>query len=132
MLRSLSQRWLHRKDSPVTPMPNHRPWFLGLREHLGHQVKLIDVANVVLPAERASAGYDLGKVILIDEGRWGLAVTEVAEVITLSAEAVKWRKREAAAGDPRAWLAGTVIEHMCALIDSEAFAGMLGGNGPLA
>lgn len=116
----------------VTPMPNHQPWFLGLREHLGHQVKLIDVAKVVLPAERACAGYGLGKVILIDAGRWGLAVTDVAEVITLSAEAVKWRKREPAATDHRAWLAGTVIEHMCALIDSEAFAGMLGGHGPLA
>lgn len=116
----------------VTPMPNHRPWFLGLREHLGHQVKLIDVAKVVLPPERAAAEYDLGKVILIDDGRWGLAVSEVAEVITLSAEAVKWRKRETAAGDSRAWLAGTVIERMCALIDSEAFAGMLGGNGPPA
>lgn len=116
----------------VTPMPNHRPWFLGLREHLGHQVKLIDVAKVVLPPERAAGEYDLGKVILIDGGRWGLVVSEVAEVITLSAEAVKWRKRETAAGDSRAWLAGTVIERMCALIDSEAFAGMLGGNGPPA
>lgn len=116
----------------VTPMPNHRAWFLGLREHLGHQVKLIDVAKVVLPPERAAEESEPGKVILIDGGRWGLAVSEVAEVVTLSAGAVKWRKREAAAGDTRAWLAGTVIERMCALIDSDAFAAMLGGSGPPA
>lgn len=120
----------------VTPMPNHQPWFLGLREHLGRQVKLIDVAKVVLPPERAGAagvdpGAELGKVILIDDGRWGLACTEVAEVITLSAAAVKWRKREGAGAGGRPWLAGAVIEHMCALIDTAAFAGMLNGDAPM-
>ena len=117
----------------VTPMPNHRPWFLGLREHLGCQVKLIDVAKVVLPPGRAAGTESApGKVILIDDGRWGLAVSEVAEVITLSTDAVKWRKREGAGAGSRPWLAGTVIDRMCALIDSDAFAGMLGGSGPPA
>ena len=125
----------------VTSLPNHQPWFLGLREHLGHQVKLIDVAKVILPPERwpqacaeAEEGTDTGsygKVILIDDGRWGLVCSEVAEVITLSNEAVKWRKREGVQAGSRPWLAGTVIERMCALIDSDAFAGMLGGDGPL-
>lgn len=125
----------------VTSLPNHQPWFLGLREHLGHQVKLIDVAKVILPPERwpqacaeAEEGTDTGsygKVILIDDGRWGLVCSEVAEVITLSNEAVKWRKREGVQAGSRPWLSGTVIDRMCALIDSDAFAGMLGGDGPL-
>lgn len=112
----------------VTEMPNHRPWFLGLREHLGHKVKLIDVANIVLPPDRyadlppADSGR-LGKVILIDGGRWGLACDAVAEVISLSPADVKWRGR---AGS-RPWLAGTVIRQMCALIDTDAFAAMLAG-----
>lgn len=120
----------------VTAMPNHQPWFLGLREHLGHQVKLIDVAKVILPPERwPQTGSDAdaqayGKVILIDDGRWGLVCSEVAEVIVLSHEAVKWRKRESCRAGSRPWLAGTVIDHMCALIDSDVFAGMLGGDGP--
>ena len=114
----------------VTPLPNHRPWFLGLREHLGHQVKLIDVAKVVLPPDRWPApddGAAHGKVILIDGGRWGLVCSEVAEVIVLSAAAVKWRSQSGS----RRWLAGTVIDRMCALLDSAALAEMLGGEGPV-
>lgn len=118
-------------DEAVTAMPNHRPWFLGLREYLGHKVKLIDVANVVLPDDRYAAlapadANRLGKVILIDDGRWGLAVDAVDVVVTLSVDAVKWRTQ---AGS-RPWLAGTVIKHMCALIDTDAFADMLGSEGP--
>ena len=111
----------------VTPMPNHQPRFLGLREHLGQQVKLIDLAAVVLPADRRAAlppaEERCGKVILIDGGRWGLVCDAVDEVVTLAPADVKWRGR---AGS-RPWLAGTVIERMCALIDTEAFADMLAG-----
>lgn len=111
----------------VTPLPNHQPRFLGLREHLGQQVKLIDVAQVVLPPDRRAAlppGEErFGKVILIDGGRWGLVCDAVDEVITLARADVKWRGQ---AGN-RPWLAGTVIRRMCALIDTEAFADMLAG-----
>lgn len=115
----------------VTEMPNHQPWFLGLREHLGHKVKLIDVANVVLPPDRCAslAAPDsgrLGKVILIGDGQWGLACDDVGEVVTLSVDAVKWRTKRGG----RPWLAGTVIKEMCALIDTDTFAQMLGSSGP--
>lgn len=115
----------------VTPMPNHQAWFLGLREHLGRRVRLIDVAQVVLPPDRRAAlappgSGRLGNVILIGDGGWGLACDAVDEVITLSPDAVKWRSREGS----RLWLAGTVIKEMCALIDTDAFAAMLAGPGP--
>jgi len=115
----------------VTPMPGHQPWFLGLQEHLGRQVRLIDVARVVLPPDRhaalaPAADGRLGKVILIGDGDWGLACDAVDEVITLAPDAVKWRGRDGS----RPWLAGTVIEEMCALIDADAFAAMLAGRGP--
>lgn len=117
----------------VTELPNHQSWFLGLRTHLGHKVKLIDVANVVLPADRRAClpavdSGRLGKVILIDEGRWGLACDNVAEVITLSSADVKWRSQ---AGS-RPWLAGTVIKQMCVLIDTEAIAAMLLDSGSVS
>lgn len=119
------------ENAAVAPMPNHQPWFLGLREHLGRRVRLIDVAQVVLPEDRRAAlappdGGRLGKVILIGDGGWGLACDAVAEVITLAPDAVKWRSQ---AGS-RPWLAGTVIKEMCALIDTDAFAAMLAGSGP--
>ena len=54
-------------------------------------------------------------------GTWGLACDSVGEVIDLSMEQVKWRSSRS----KRRWLAGTVLEHMCAIIDPPAFAEML-------
>ncbi|MFA7386301.1 MAG: chemotaxis protein CheW [Thiohalobacteraceae bacterium] len=110
----------------VNEMPNHQPWFLGLRTHQGRKVKLIDVARLVLPADRhadlapADSGR-LGKVVLLDDAEWGLACDAVSEVISLSDTDVKWRTTPGT----RPWLAGTVIKQMCALIDTQAFADML-------
>lgn len=121
-------------DAVVTPVPGPQPWLLGLREHLGRRVRLIDVAQVVLPADRRAAlavagGDRLSKVIVIDAGGddgWGLACDAVGEVITLSPDAVQWRTR---AGS-RPWLAGTVIKEMCALIDMGALVDLVAGRDP--
>lgn len=117
-------------DDKLTEMPNHRAWFLGLSEHHGQRIKLIDTAAVVLPADRYARlgpadSSRLGKVVMIDDKRWGLACEEVGEVITLTAESVKWRTEKGR----RPWLAGTVIDHMCALLDTDAFAGVLREQG---
>jgi len=119
--------WL---DEAVTEMPNHRGWFLGLRDHLQHRVKLIDIAAVILPPDRyaslaAADSSRLGKVVLINDYEWGLACEDVAEMITLEPDAVKWRPP----GGDRRWLAGTVIEHMCALLNVDAFGDMLREEG---
>lgn len=106
----------------ITPMPGHADHFLGLLQHLDQQVKVIDTAGVVLPPERLaaldSADRRYGNVILIDEGRWGLACDRVGEVVTLDKDGVRWRTRSG----KRRWLAGTVIEHMCALLDTGQMA----------
>jgi len=44
----------------------------------------------------------------------------------LTPAAVKWRGHSGS----RPWLAGTVIDRMCALIDADAFAQMLETEGP--
>ncbi len=110
----------------VTPMPGHAPWYLGLMQYRDNSVPVVDTAHLVLPPDRmarlqSSAGERLGRVVFIDDGRWGLGCDAVAEVITLEPEQVSWRTSRA----KRRWLAGTVIEQMCALIDPPAFAEML-------
>jgi purine-binding chemotaxis protein CheW len=117
-------------DGAVTEMPNHRDWFLGLRDHLDQRVKLIDIAAIVLPPERYAAlgpadRQRLSKVVLIDNYAWGLACEDVAEVVTLAPDEVKWRTAQSS----RTWLAGTVISHMCALLDVSAFADLLRQEG---
>jgi len=115
-------------DALVTPLPDHQPRLLGLSKYQGRKVRLIDVANVIAARDVAQKGTCSGKVILIGAGRWGLACDEIAEVVTLKPAAVKWRGRSGS----RPWLAGTVIDRMCALIDADAFAQMLETEGPQA
>lgn len=52
---------------------------------------------------------------------WGLAVHQVSRSIRLDPSEVKWRTQR----HQRPWLAGTVIEHMCALVDVTALAELI-------
>ena len=111
----------------VTEMPGHADFYMGILQHLGHKVAVIDTARMILPENKLSqlAGDDprerVNHIVLIDDYRWGLACDSIGEVITLSPDEVKWRTSKTTRG----WLAGTVIEHMCALLNSEGFASML-------
>lgn len=109
----------------VTPMPGHADWYLGLVEYRGISVPVVDTAQLVLPADRLSSLLPpeerIQRIVFIGDGRWGLACDGVAEVISLEPDEVRWRS----ARTQRRWLAGTVIEQMCALLDPAAFAQML-------
>lgn len=110
----------------VTPMPNSSPWFLGLLAERGVQIKVIDTGMLVVPSKFRSnhRREDMQKIILIGNGKWGLACDSVSEVITLQRDKVRWR------GDnsKRPWLAGTVVDHMCALLDVEKFVELLSSD----
>jgi purine-binding chemotaxis protein CheW len=120
-------------EEKVTTMPGHADFYLGLMSHLNQQVPVVDTARLVLPESKlkALAGEDprqrINRVVLINDGRYGLACDEVNEVVTLKADAVRWRSERT----QRRWLAGTVIEHMCALVDATAFAELLANRTPV-
>ncbi len=110
----------------VTPMPGHIDWYLGLMTYRERSVPIIDTAQLVLPEDRLTHLSDdqherLNRIVFIGGGQWGLACDSVDQVITLNHDQVKWRSSRT----KRRWLAGTVIEHMCAIIDPPAFADML-------
>jgi purine-binding chemotaxis protein CheW len=103
----------------LTPMPGHSPLFLGIVPYQGLQSKVVDTAGFVLPpdsAERLDGNFlddRDGHLVMIDEGRWALACRRIGDVVELEPTDVKWRT----ANGKRPWLAGTVIERMCALLD---------------
>jgi len=103
----------------LTPMPGHSPLFLGIVPYQGLQSKVVDTARFVLPRDRAEQldGDFLddraSHLVMIDEGRWALACRRIGDVVELEPTDVKWRT----ANGKRPWLAGTVIERMCALLD---------------
>jgi len=113
----------------VVETPNQTDWYLGVLMNHGNKVEVIDTAVMVLPAEHrqemaAEPAERLSHILLVDDQRWGLACDSIGEVVWLSKDDVKWRGNKT----KRPWLLGTAIEHMCAVMDTEAFADMLKGS----
>ena len=107
-------------ERALTPMPGHSPLFLGITPYQGLQSKVVDTARFVLPQDRAAKlGDDVSErcrhLVMIDDGRWALACSRIGDVVELGRDDVKWRS----ANGKRLWLAGTVIQRMCALLDVE-------------
>lgn len=110
----------------VVETPNQTDWYLGVLMNHGNKVEVIDTAVMVLPAEhRQEMALEpadrLSHILLVDDQRWGLACDSIGEVVWLNKDEVKWRSNKT----KRPWLLGTVIDHMCAVMDTEAFADML-------
>ncbi len=112
-------------DEYISELPGHKSWYLGLIQNQGKSIPVIDTMQQVVPKNRWPVNYlqerKFKHIILIGNSRWGLACETVLEVVTLKTESVKWRSNRT----KRRWLMGTVIDHMCALIDSIEFASML-------
>ncbi len=111
----------------VTEMPGHADFYMGILRHLDYKIAVIDTARMILPANKLEQLIDddprerVNHIVLIDDYKWGLACDKIGEVITLEPNEVRWRTSKTSRG----WLAGTVIEHMCALLNSEGFSKML-------
>lgn len=111
-------------DEKVTQVPGYAAWHLGLMKYQGTTVSIIDTAKLIVPGHRQELVQDRRKYryfILLDERRWGLGCHSVAEVVKLNPNEVKWRHNRTR----QPWLAGTVIDKMCALIDVEGFLDLL-------
>jgi purine-binding chemotaxis protein CheW len=89
-------------------------WFLGLIRTARGNVRVVDSARVVMP-ERYQAGMpdNYQFVITLNNSDWGLGADALAGTTLLDPESVRWRSERS----KRPWLAGTVVEKMCALLD---------------
>lgn len=108
----------------LTPLPNRSPWYLGLLDNRGKTVPVIELAQLVIPEKiraKNAQGAQHSRVILVGGGRWGVACDSVSEVVTLNPDEVRWRSSRTR----RKWLAGTAINHMCALLDAQGLVHLL-------
>lgn len=113
---------IHKLEKEPTPLFGQPGWFLGIVRTNNMNVGLVDTAQWVM-SEHIKDDHkpDFRFAIRIHNSEWGLACHEVAEAISLDPSEVKWRTSLGR----RPWLAGTVVDHMCALIDVAAFARLL-------
>ena len=113
---------IHRIDEPVKPLPGSPRWYMGMRPDRGHNLRVVDSAEWIMAGRApADAREHYHFVIRLDNSEWGLACDDVAQSFTLKPDEVRWRT----ARSKRPWLAGTVIDHMCALIDVRSMADLL-------
>lgn len=109
----------------LTPLFGQPDWFLGILPGQSGNLKVIDTARWVMPERyRDECREGLQYVISIEGCEWGLAVHQVSRSIRLEPREVKWRSQRT----QRPWLAGTVIEHMCALLDVSALAELIAAS----
>lgn len=113
---------IHALEGPITPLFGQPDWFLGLLPTASSNLKVLDTARWVMPERYHPNLRDgLRFVISVEGYEWGMAVHGVRESIRLEPSQVKWRSGQG----KRPWLAGTVIEHMCALLDVRALAELI-------
>lgn len=111
---------------PIKAMPGNAAWFMGLWPWRGTHVKVIDICKFMAMKgtelknpELKNTGENIPKrIVLINDGSWGFVCDEVYEIFTLSPSQIKWRVDRT----HHAWLAGIVVEHMCALLDVDGLA----------
>ncbi len=106
----------------LTPLFGQPDWFLGILPCQAGNLKVLDTARWVMPERyRDDFREGLQYVISVQGYEWGLAVHQVSRSIRLDPAEIKWRTQRS----QRPWLAGTVIEHMCALLDVAALAELI-------
>ncbi|BAP44204.1 CheW domain-containing protein [Pseudomonas sp. StFLB209] len=106
----------------LTPLFGQPDWFLGILPCQAGNLKVLDTARWVMPDRyREDFRQGLKYVISVQGYEWGLAVHQVSRSLRLDPQEIKWRAQRG----HRPWLAGTVIEHMCALLDVAQLAELI-------
>jgi len=119
---------IYKIEKDFTPLVGRANWFMGLYHHLDRNVRVVDTAQWVMPercTEQVRNNYKF--IIRLGDSDWGMACDAVHQSIQLYPDQVKWRSERT----KRVWLFGTVIDHMCALIDADALNSMLEQQAPI-
>lgn len=113
--------------SKLSQVPFSAPWVRGIYATGEHNTRIVDTAALLLPSRYRvqNNGDDQDDqqhlIVLVGDGEWGLDCLGASDVIELQPEQVNWRSDRS----KRPWLAGTVREHLCALLDTAAFTSWL-------
>lgn len=120
---------IQRIDDNITPLFGKPNWFMGLTPGIDGNINVVDTARWVMPdkyqqAENAGLNYEF--VILLGDSKWGITCSSVQNAISLSPDNIRWR----ATAGKRPWLAGMLIDEMCALLDVDTLINLLEANFP--
>lgn len=106
----------------LQPMSAQADWFMGLIRWNGRTIRVVDTARFVMP-ERVGSDQpvEYQSVVVLGDSHWALAVNNADQSVHLQPADIRWRKTSG----KRPWLAGTVLERLCALLDVDVLVAML-------
>ena len=112
------------EDGKIQPVAGQASWFMGLLRWNGKNIRVIDTADLLMP-ERCPADrqhrQEYQSVIVLGDSPWGLAVSHAEESVRLEPSQLRWRE----GGSSRPWLAGTLLDRLCSLLDVSVLSSML-------
>lgn len=98
----------------LTPLFGQAEWFLGLQTTLTGRTKVIDTARFLMPERyQNDQQQQLQYSVALNGSGWSLAVEAVNQPKIVSPEAIRWRVNR----HKRPWVAGTLKDEMCILLD---------------
>jgi purine-binding chemotaxis protein CheW len=112
-------------EEEVAPLPGQPDWHMGVILHRDQQVVVVDTAQLLVPDKLGKAGEEREKgshILVIGGGSRGLACDSLAKPVTLTKDDVRW----SAPGGNRPWVAGTIVEKLCILLNVECLLEMIG------
>lgn len=115
---------IYELDGALTRLPGRPRHVMGVSEQRGERIQAVNTASLVMPESYASLDqpeqhYQF--LVKLGDSHWALACDELSGTRILRRDSVKWRSGEG----KRPWLAGMVIEQMCALLEVDELIGIL-------
>ncbi len=113
------------EEKESTQIPGQPNWHRGVINNRGQQVVLVDTAQLVMPERLHKAPESEGvgsHILLIGGGRWGLSCDTLTKPVFLNKDEVRWSLDH----PDRRWMAGTVIDKLCILLDIDGLLEIIG------
>lgn len=117
---------VHWPEQGLSQLPGQADWQLGLLRNREQHCDVIDIRAVLqAPATATEAQADY--ILLLDQGRRGIACNVIEQIRTIRPDAINWRQDRR----QRPWFLGVLSETMHSIVDIEALLVAL-DNGEMA
>ena len=114
-----------KKEKPFTRLAGQPDWFMGLLKSDNTNVQVVNTAKWLMPDQYDPEFQEnVQFVITLIGHEWGLACSAVQNAVQMEPEDVKWRSSH----NTRPWVAGTVIDKMCSILDIETLRVILANS----
>ncbi len=104
-------------DKAPTKIPGQPSWFMGLLDTHEQRVGVLDTGQLIfgktIGQKRNLEKQPFQRILITQDGRWGLACDEILSIGKLEPDKVRWRTLR----KKKPWLIGTVIDELTAVID---------------